>query len=108
MQSKIFTIRFNPEQYKNLSDEANGYGMSLGELIRYKLGFESKLSTRKIIFLLNKTSNNINQIAKGINIANLAHRVNNFTYTQTLARLAIIQNDFRNIYELVRSNKNVD
>ncbi len=108
MQSKIFTIRFSPQQYESLYEEADEYGMSLGELIRYRLGFESKLNTRRIIFLLNKTSNNINQIAKGIHIANLAHKVNNFTYTQTLARLSIVQNDFKNVYAMMKNTKDAD
>ena len=108
MQSKIFTIRFNPQQYDKLLAAANEYGMTLGELIRYKLRFESKLNTRRIIFLLNKTSNNINQIAKGINIANLSYKVDNCTYTQILARLSIIQNDFKDVYSLIKQNKNAD
>ena len=108
MQSKIFTIRFTPEQFGQLSAEADGYGMALGELIRYRLGFESKTNTKRIIFLLNKTSNNINQIAKGINIANLTNRLDNFTCAQTLAKLAIVKDDFKNIYNLVKEIKNAN
>ena len=105
MQSKRFTLRFNPKQYQKLLDESDDYGINLSELIRYKLGLENKSDIRKVVFLLNKTSNNINQIAKGINIANLANRVDDFTYSQILARLSIIQNDFKTFYELI---KNVD
>lgn len=108
MQSKIFTIRFSPEQFDRLSDEARESSMKLGELIRYRLGFESISNTRQIIFLLNKTSNNINQIAKGINIANLTNRVNDSIYTQTLFRLAVVQNDFKLFYDLIKSNKHAD
>ena len=108
MQSKIFTIRFSQEQFNCLSDEANESGMKLGELIRDRLGFASKSNIRRIIFLLNKTSNNINQIAKGINIANLAGRVSNSTYTQILARLAVVQEDFKIFYNLIENNKNAD
>ena len=108
MQSKIFTIRFSPKQYTNLSAKADEYGMGLGELIRYRLGFDSKVNTRKIIFLLNKTSNNINQIAKGINTANLAHKVSNSTYTQALSMLSSIKNDFKNFYALVKNNNHAD
>lgn len=108
MQSKISPIRFNPEQFSKLSNEAHEYRMSFSELVRYKLGFESKTNTRKIIFLLNKTSNNINQIAKGINIANLKNNLDNHTYTQSLARLAIVQTDFKNIYNLIKVIKDVN
>ena len=108
MQSKIFTIRFNQEQFDRLSNEAIESGMKLGELIRYQLGFESKSNTRQVIFLLNKTSNNINQIAKGINIANLSNRVNNSIYNQILFRLAVVQNDFKLFYDLIKSNKHAD
>lgn len=108
MHSKIFTIRFSPEQFDRLSDEATESGMKLGELIRDRMGFASKSNIRRIIFLLNKTSNNINQIAKGINIANLAGRVNNPTYTQILVRLAIVEDDFKIFYNLIESNKNAD
>lgn len=108
MQSKIFTIRFNLRQYKDLSGEANDHDMNLGELIRYRLGFENKSNTKRIIFLLNKTSNNINQIAKGINIANLKKRIDNFTYAQTLSRLSVVQNDFKVFYTLIKGTKNAD
>jgi len=108
MQSKIFTIRFNSKQFGDLSHEANQSKMKVGELIRHKVGFENKSNTKQIIFLLAKTSNNINQIAKGINIANLANRINDLIYTQTLARLALTRNEFNNIYTLMRGEKNAN
>lgn len=108
MQSKIFTLRFTPEQFNQLSAESDADGMKLGELIRYRLGFESKTHAKQMIFLLNKTSNNINQIAKGINIANLHGKLDTGTYTQALDRLAGITIDFKNIYSLVKEVKNVD
>jgi hypothetical protein len=108
MQSKIFTVRFSVEQFERLSNEAIESSMKLGELIRYRLGFESISNTRRIIFLLNKTSNNINQIAKGINIANLTGSVNDSIYNKILLRLAIVQNDFKLFYDLIKSNKNAD
>lgn len=108
MQSKIFTIRFSPDQFNKLTSEADQHGMVLGELIRYKLGFESNTNTKRMIFLLKKTSNNINQIAKGINIANLNNRLDNFTYTQALARFAVIKDDFKSIYNLIKVVKNAN
>lgn len=108
MKEKIFTLRFNQEQFAGLFIEAKNTNMSLGELIRYKLGGERKSDIKRIIFLLNKSSNNINQIAKGINIANLANKINEFTYNQTLARLSIVQVDFNNIYMLIKELKNVN
>lgn len=108
MQSKIFTIRFNSKQFDDLSNEANQSKMKVGELIRYKVGFENKANSKQIIFLLGKTSNNINQIAKGINIANLANRINDVIYTQTLARLALTRNEFNNIYTLMKKDQNAN
>lgn len=108
MQSKIFTIRFTPEQFSKLSGEANEYGMNLSELVRYRLGFESKINTRKIIFLLNKTSNNINQIAKGINIANLNNRIDNSVSVQVSVKLTGVFNEFKKIYDLMKSIKNAN
>jgi hypothetical protein len=105
MQSKIFTIRFSQEQFERLSNDAVKCSMSLGELIRYRIGFESKSNTRQIIFLLNKTSNNINQIAKGLNTANLSGRLHHLAYTQALARLSILQNDFKLFYDLIKQGK---
>lgn len=102
MKSKIFTIRFNQLQFAQLALEAQNSNINLGELIRYKMGLIKKSEMDRALFLLHKTSNNINQIAKGINIANLAKKVNDFTYTQTLARLAIVQTEFKNIYNLVQ------
>ena len=40
-----FLFLVDTNQFNNLSDEAAKYNMSLGELIRYKLGFESKSNT---------------------------------------------------------------
>lgn len=45
MQSKIFTVRFSAEQFERLSNEAIESSMKLGELIRYRLGFESISNT---------------------------------------------------------------
>jgi len=108
MKSKRLTLRLNPKQHATLSVEAKVSNMGLSEFMRYKFGFERKADIDRVIFLLNKSSNNINQIAKGINIANLAHKVNEFTYTQTLARLAIVQQDFTNIYNLIKNIKNAN
>ncbi len=106
MESKIFSIRFNRAQFNSLTNEATQQGIKLGKLIRNKLGIENKSDIRRIIFLLNKTSNNINQIAKGINIANLSNRVNDNMYIQVLTKLSLIQNDFKTFYNLVKNIKN--
>ena len=108
MKSKRFTLRLTPTQHVTLAIEAKVNNMELSEFMRYKFGFERKSDMDRAIFLLNKSSNNINQIAKGINIANLAQKVNEFTYTQTLARLAIVQQDFTNIYNLIKNIKNAN
>ena len=109
MQSKIFTIRFSQEQFNRLSDDAAKSNMNLGELIRYRIGSENKYDIKRIIFLLNKTSNNINQIAKGINTANLSGKLNQLAYAQALGNLAVVQNDFKLFYDLIKQgNKNVD
>lgn len=108
MKSKIFTLRFNQIQFKQLALEAKNNHVNLGELVRHKIGFPKKSEIERAIFLLHKSSNNINQIAKGINIANLTKKVNDFTYSQVLSRLSIVQADFKNIYTSMQEIKHAN
>ena len=108
MQSKKCTFRLEQEKFKNLSTDADKQGIKLSELIRHKLGFENKSETKRIMFLLNKTNNNINQIAKGFNVAHSMNLINDATYTHALINVATVKNNFKNIYNLIEENKNAN
>ena len=108
MLSKKCTFRLEPEKFSNLSTDADKQGIKLSELIRYKLGFENKSDIKRIMFLLNKTNNNINQIAKGFSLAHSMNLINDTDYNQTLIRVAMLKNNFKNLYCLMDEKKNAN
>ena len=108
MLSKKCTFRLEQEKFKSLSTDADKQGIKLSELIRHKLGFENKSETKRIMFLLNKTNNNINQIAKGFNLAHSMNLINDADYNQALIRVAMLKNNFKNLYSLMDENKNAN
>lgn len=76
-RSKYLTVRLTPSEYKNLQAEAEAFGQTLSDHIREKLNRPlTKRAKRKtkpdctdeLIYQVKKIGNNLNQIARFVNM----------------------------------------
>lgn len=85
------TIRFKPEQYEELESKALELNMTTSEYIRLRLGFPSKRDYRLLLFHISRIGNNINQLAKAMNIAQKIAKLEKSQLQTALTRLLCIQ-----------------
>ena len=124
---KVFrkTIRLPKELNNFLETCASEAGVSFSEFIRIicsdekvndirkqseKIFIQNSLS-KKVNFLYNKNSNNLNQLAKSANIVNLTGKVSDEVYIKFLNQLRSITNEIKiinNLISLSRVDSNVD
>lgn len=104
--TKKVTFRFSENEYSKLLDHARNSGYNISEyfrniILKNKTTVVAKEDSIKIIYHLNKTGNNINQIAHGINRAFLNGKVSEDLFVKYLRELNFIRQQQRNIVELV-------
>ena len=95
MNYKQVKINLTHEHYQELQDEALSNGMSIAQLVRYKLGIDLKDTPKalqrsrkvrsdkkpvvkadpQLLYHLAKIGNNLNQISKHLNSGNAVDRV---------------------------------
>ena len=105
--SKQFTFRTTPEQARIWEEKIRQSGMPKSEFFRRAVeNNQTKVEptktpivrkekrtveVQKVLFLLSQQSNNINQIAHRINIANKAGKVSNYLFQSVLNQLEEIR-----------------
>lgn len=99
----VVTFRMSAEEfapYKKLIEDS---GMSKSSVMRNvfisksenaTLPKQPNKDTKRIVFLANKTSNNVNQLARKLNIDSLKGKVNKSTYSLMLNNLINIERSF--------------
>lgn len=108
MKSFKQTTRFTELQYNKLIIEAAEYGVTVSELIRHKVDNEYHNNSviidavKKLKGQIGWSGNNLNQIAKAINILNKDGKFNSLKLDMSLARLTAIEEINRQVYDLLR------
>lgn len=93
MKNCVLKTRVTEQEKLKFADQAACLMITESELLRQKLGEHSKSELTETLHLLKKISNNVNQIAKALNIANLTGRIEPrryeiaFTSTYNLQKL---------------------
>lgn len=104
--NKVVAIRLNSEEYDsikdkfqktNLKDSALFRELLLSKSNQIELKKEDNKDYSRAVFLINKTSNNINQLAKAINTAYRSETVSEGLFLSYLKELQAIQNNLLNM-----------
>lgn len=94
--TKRFNCRFDDQTFNELEEKVKASGLSKSEFIRdYVLKNKTQVVARppmtedkkRVHFILNKTSNNINQLAKSAHIAHISGKVSDDTFSGILKEL---------------------
>lgn len=104
MKDKVINIRISIELFNLLTLKAKAVGKSNSEFIREAIQeTEVKQSNSKdiskLIASLNYIGNNINQIAKSLNIAKIENKLSDRDYNDILNSLTISQSYLKDISE---------
>lgn len=91
------TIRFKPEQFQEIELKAAEMEMTPSEYIRLRLGFPSKRDYRMLLFHISRIGNNINQLAKAMNIARKISKLDDTQLNTALTRLLCIQAELESL-----------
>ena len=102
MKDKQINIRMNEDILNTLIVKANAVNMNRSEyIIKCILDSDIKADNSKDISTLlgsiNKIGNNINQIARNLNIANNSNKLDDINYNNILDKLTIIEYQLKNI-----------
>ena len=102
MKDKQINIRVNEEILKTLIVKANAANMNKSEyiikcILNSNIKVDNSKDISKLIGSVNKIGNNINQIAKNLNIANNTNKLDDINYNNLLDKLTIIEYQLKNI-----------
>jgi len=102
MKDKQINIRMNEDILNTLIVKASAVNMNRSEyIIKAILDSDIKVDNSKDISMLlgsiNKIGNNINQIAKSLNIANSSNKLDDINYNNILDNLTIIEYKLKDI-----------
>lgn len=109
--NKVVAIRLNDEEYKSiknkfkdtdLKDSALFRELLLSKSAQIEVKKEDSKDYSRAVFLINKTSNNINQLAKAINTAYRSEAVSESLFLTYLKELQAIQNHLLNTIGIKR------
>lgn len=98
--NNVITFRLTDDEFLPIKTAIEKTNITKTEICRSiflseKFTFEVKenkpIEYSKLVFIFNKTSNNINQLAKNINTASKLGIVNNQQFSQLLNKLIIIE-----------------
>lgn len=100
MKSKIISLRLSDSDYSELILNSEISGMCASEFLRKSISqtkilpATDKKDDVKKLRIFSNASNNLNQIAHVMNIANKSGAINSVDYNQILGFLGDIQNSF--------------
>ena len=106
-KEKQINLRLTSSEFEQLEEIALSKKITKSELI-LNLVFDKKVSKQvsrdlsKVIQSQNKIGNNLNQIARVLNIAKLENVLNIVDYKNLIDKLEIIENQLENIYKECR------
>ena len=106
MKDKQINIRVNQEILNTLMVKANVANMKKSEyiikcILNSNIKVDNSKDICKLIGSVNKIGNNINQIAKNLNIANNTNKLDDINYNNLLDKLTIIEYQLKNILKSV-------
>ena len=105
-QTEVISFRLTKDEYEQFNDAISQSGLKRGPFFKGLVlsksnvvvqAVETKTVDRKLVFLFNKISNNINQLAKNSNRAHLTGLINTTHYKLLLNRLINIEDLLNNM-----------
>ena len=104
MKDKQINIRvdenvFNLLEFKSKAININKSEFIIKAIIDSDIKIDNSKNLLELINAINKIGNNINQIAKNLNIANNSDKLESVNYNNLLDKLIIIEAQLKNIYE---------
>ncbi|MBX9867155.1 MAG: hypothetical protein K2Y14_09570 [Burkholderiales bacterium] len=97
MKNAVIKARVSMEKKQSIITECALLKITESEYLRQKLGEHSKSELIEIRYFLKKISNNINQTAKALNIANLTARIEPRRYEMAFASTYNLQKLFHKV-----------
>lgn len=91
------SIRFNDEQYELIEAQAAAMNITVSEYIRHKLGAPLKRDYRQFLFHMARIGNNVNQLARAMNIARKIAKIDNHKFDIAITRLLAIEAELENL-----------
>lgn len=106
MKDRRFEVRLTNELYNTLELKSKAINMNKSEyIIKAIIDSDIKADNSKDICMLlgsvNKIGNNINQIARNLNIANNSNKLDDINYNNILDKLTIIEYQLKDILKSV-------
>lgn len=97
-KSKYAKFRVSEEELAKLISDAAQSGLpSLSEYLRTKIDLPSKRDYRLLLFHISRIGNNINQLARTMNILHKKGKLDNSQLSTAFTRLLCIQSELENI-----------
>ena len=102
MSKRLISFRFDEEIIKTLDLKSKAVNMNRTEyitkaIIDSDIQVDNSRDIGRVIGSINKIGNNINQIAKNLNVARNENKLNEVDYDSILNRLIIIEHQLNNI-----------
>lgn len=97
-KNKYAKFRVSEEELAKLISDAAQSGLpSLSEYLRTKIDLPSKRDYRLLLFHISRIGNNINQLARTMNILHKKGKLDNSQLSTAFTRLLCIQSELENI-----------
>lgn len=105
-------VRYDPEQKIEHQKKADEAGLSLSEFLRKaadnaEIIVQDETINIRVISEINKFGNNINQLAKAANIANLSGNISDETYKEFIFRLKLYTDEIKVLGHIVKIKGNL-
>ncbi len=97
MKNAVIKARVSMEKKHSVLAECALLEITESEYLRQKLGEHAKSELAEILHMLKKISNNVNQTAKALNIANLTGRIEPRRYEMAFASTHNLQKLFHQV-----------
>jgi hypothetical protein len=106
-KNKVIIVRYTSEQKNILQQKADNAGLSLSEFLRQaadnaEIIVKDNSINLKMIYEVNKFGNNINQLAKAANIANLNGKISDKIYQQFIFKLKLYTDEIKSLTHLIK------
>lgn len=91
MKNKYVKFRVTEDELEELLNQAAISDLSLSEYVRVQMKLPSKRDYRLLLFHISRIGNNINQLAKAMNVAHKIAKLEQSQLQTALTRLLCIQ-----------------
>jgi hypothetical protein len=91
------SIKFSDEQYSAIAINADKLNVNISEYIRYRLGVPLKRDYQQFLFHMSRIGNNINQLAKVMNVSRKIGKLDKQEFNIAITRLLAIQAELENL-----------